>query len=215
MKENEQESTSNISILIVEDEGVVAHDIARRLRKLGYAIAGIKSSSEEALNFLQIHNPDLILCDIMIDGELDGIEVAEKIHQSRKIPLIFLTALSDRGTLDRAKKVLPYGYIVKPFNNHDLLSAIEMAMYKHSVELEKLKLSPEKINSIASEPITDREFEMLTDITHGLTNIQISESRHISVSTVKYHIGKLLDKLEVKNRADALHRIITLLTSIQ
>jgi len=203
---------SNISILIIEDEGVVAHDIARRVRKLGYDVAEIKSSSEQALNYLAIHTPDLILCDIMIDGPFDGIEVAEKVFHSKKIPLIFLTALSDRSTLERAKKVLPYGYIVKPFDNHDLLTAIELALYKHSIELEKLAISAEKINRITSEEVTEREFEMLEDIVRGLTNQQISDTRFISVSTVKYHIGKLLDKMQVTNRADALHKIIQLLT---
>ncbi|MCB0669217.1 MAG: response regulator transcription factor [Saprospiraceae bacterium] len=206
------DNISNISILIIEDEGVVAHDIARRVRKLGYDVAEIKNSSEQALNYLSIHTPDLILCDIMIDGEKDGIEVAEEVYNSKKIPLIFLTALSDRNTLERAKKVLPYGYIVKPFDNHDLLSAIELALYKHSVELEKLAITPEKIMRITSEEITQREFEMLEDIVKGLTNQQISDTRFISVSTVKYHIGKLLDKMQVTNRADALHKIIQLLT---
>lgn len=206
-------ATSNISILIIEDEGVVAHDIARRLRKLGYDIAAIKSSSEQALNYVSIHSPDLVLCDIMIDGPQDGIDVAEEIFNGKKIPLIFLTALSDRGTLERAKKVLPYGYIVKPFDNHDLLTAIELALYKHSVELDKLAISPEKINAMATDDVSEREFEMLQDICKGLTNAQISESRHISVSTVKYHIGKLLEKMGVSNRADALHKIIEMLTT--
>lgn len=203
---------SNISILIIEDEGVVAHDIARRVKKLGYDVADIKNSSDQALNYLSIHTPDLILCDIMIDGDRDGIEVAENVHRTKRIPLIFLTALSDRNTLERAKKVLPYGYIVKPFDNHDLLTAIELALYKHSVELDKLAITQEKINLITTEEITDREFEMLEDIIKGLTNQQISESRFISVSTVKYHIGKLLEKMQVSNRADALHKIIQLLT---
>ncbi len=203
---------SNVSIMIIEDEGVVAHDIARRLRKLGYDIAGIKTSSDQALDYLSIHTPDLILCDIIIDGPQDGITVAAEVYNKKNIPLIFLTALSDRATLERAKKVLPYGYIVKPFDNHDLLSAIELALYKHSMELEKLAITPEKINRISIDPLTDREFEVLMDITKGLTNAQISEVRHISISTVKYHIGKLLEKLEVKNRATALHRIIEMLT---
>jgi DNA-binding NarL/FixJ family response regulator len=203
---------SNISILIIEDEGVVAHDIARRLRKLGYEVADIKSSSDQALNFLSIHRPDLILCDIMINGPQDGIDVAEQVYEHYQIPLIFLTALSDRQTLERAKKALPYGYIVKPFDNHDLLSAIELALYKHSVELEKLAITPEKVNRITNEPVTEREFEMLIDVTKGLTNAQISEARFISISTVKYHMGKLLEKMEVNNRAEALHKIIELLT---
>lgn len=202
----------NISILIIEDEAVVAHDIARRVKKLGYAIAAIKHGSIEALAFLEIHTPDLILCDININGPEDGIDIAQYVQANKKTPLIFLTALSDRGTLDRAKKTLPYGYIVKPFDNHDLLTAIELALYKHSIELEKLAISIEKINRITKEPITDREFEMLEDICKGMTNNQISEERFISVSTVKYHISKLLEKMEASNRADALHKIIHLLT---
>ncbi|MEZ4898053.1 MAG: response regulator transcription factor [Saprospiraceae bacterium] len=204
---------TDVSILIIEDEGIVAEDIARRLRKLGYEVAGIKNSSEQALNYLSIHSPDLILCDIMIDGAMDGIQVAELIFQTKQIPLIFVTALADRVTLERAKKVLPYGYIVKPIDNHDLLTAIELALYKHSVELEKLAISQEKINTITNVAVTEREFEMLTDIMKGLTNAQISETRYISISTVKFHIGKLLEKMEVTNRAEALHKIISLITA--
>ncbi|MCB0657364.1 MAG: response regulator transcription factor [Saprospiraceae bacterium] len=204
---------TDVSILIIEDEGIVAEDIARRLRKLGYEVAGIKNSSEQALNYLSIHSPDLILCDIMIDGAMDGIQVAELIFQTKQIPLIFVTALADRITLERAKKVLPYGYIVKPIDNHDLLTAIELALYKHSVELEKLAISQEKINTITNVAVTEREFEMLTDIMKGLTNAQISETRYISISTVKFHIGKLLEKMEVTNRAEALHKIISLITA--
>ena len=203
---------SNVSVLIIEDEGVVAHDIARRLRKLGYDVAGIKTSSDQALDYLSIHTPDLILCDIIIDGPMDGIAVAEEVFSHKNIPLIFLTALSDKPTLERAKKVLPYGYIVKPFNNHDLSTAIELALYKHSVELEKLAITLSKMNKITTDPLTAREFEMLLDITKGLTNAQISTKRYITVSTVKYHIGKLLEKMEVVNRADALHKVIKLLT---
>lgn len=204
---------SNISILVIEDEGVVAHDIARRIKKLGYDLAAIKHDSDEAIKYLSIHSPDLILCDINIDGVKDGIDVAEYVLENKKTPLIFVTALSDRLTLDRAKKTLPYGYIVKPFDNHDLLSAIELALYKHSVELEKLAITTQKINSITSEPISEREFEMLEDITSGLNNSQISEKRFISIATVKYHMSKLLEKMGAKNRSEALHKIIKVLTS--
>ncbi|MEL6390071.1 MAG: response regulator transcription factor [Bacteroidota bacterium] len=204
---------SNVSILIIEDEGVVAHDIARRVKKLGYDVAAIKHSSEKAIGWLSIQSPDLILCDINIDGPQDGIDVAAYVHENNKTPLIFLTALSDRDTLERAKKTLPYGYIVKPFDNHDLLTAIELALYKHSIELEKLAITPDKINSITVEPISDREFEMLIDISKGLTNQQISDTRFISIHTVKYHIKHLLEKMDAKNRADALHKIINMLTT--
>ena len=198
---------SGISVLIVEDEAVVAHDIARRIKKLGYEVAGIKHNSQNAINFLEIHSPDLILCDININGTKDGIDIAEYVRDNKKTPLVFITGLSDRVTLDRAKKTLPHGYIVKPFDNRDLLTAIELALYKHSVELEKLALTPEKINKLTNDPLSAREFEMLLDLTKGLTNAQISETRNISISTVKFHITNVLEKLGVKNRASAIHKI--------
>ncbi len=206
---------SNVNILIIEDEAVVAHDIARRVSKMGYDVSGIKHSSEEAFNYLQIHSCDLILCDINIDGAKDGIDIATSVLHNKRTPLIFVTALADMDTLDRAKKTLPYGYIVKPFDNYDLRAAIEIALYKHSVELDKLAISLEKVNSLALEDVSSREFEMLTDIMKGRTNDQISAARHISKATVKFHIRNLLRKIGATNRADALHKIIKILTNQQ
>ena len=87
-----------------------------------------------------------------------------------------------------------------------------MALYKHSLEFENAKLTQERINQITMESITDREFEILQDILSGQNNAQISSSRQISMSTVKFHISNLFQKMEVKNRADALHKIIKMLT---
>jgi len=202
---------SNIRIMIIEDEIIVALDIEDRVKSLGYDVAAIHHNSEKALAYLEIHAPDLILCDINIKGNKDGIDIAAYVQNNLTIPLIFVTALSDRETLDRAKKTLPYGYIVKPFSNGDLLSAIEMALYKHSLEFEKSKLTVALISTITTVPVTGREFDIIQDIIDGLTNAQISKSRHISISTVKYHITNLLEKMEVKNRAGALHKIIKLL----
>ncbi len=203
---------SNISILIIEDEGVVAHDIAHRVKKLGYDVAGIKHDGVDAIHYLSIHSPDLILCDINLNGDKDGVDVAEYVYERNKIPVIFVTALSDRATLERAKKTLPYGYIIKPIDNHDLLTAIELALYKHSVSLEKLAITPERINKVTTAVLTEREFEMLTDMVSGLNNTQISQKRFISYATVKYHISNLLEKMEVTNRSEALHKIIQVLT---
>jgi len=198
--------------MIIEDEVIVAMDLEDRVKKLGYDVAAIRHNSEKALAYLEIHAPELILCDINIKGQKDGIEIAAYVQEHLNIPLIFVTALSDRGTLERAKKTLPYGYIVKPFSDGDLLSAIELALYKHSMEFEKLTLTIERISTITNAPITEREFEILQDIIEGLTNDQISKSRFISKSTVKYHISNLLEKMGVDNRAKALHKIIKLLT---
>jgi len=124
-------------ILIVEDEGLVARDIQITLLRMGYTVLGVASSSEKAIELSQIHKPDLIFIDIMLlNDQMDGIEVAEKINKQLDIPIVYLTAYSDERTLIRAKVTEPYGYLLKPFLPKDLKISIEMALYKHK-ELRK------------------------------------------------------------------------------
>ncbi len=205
-------SPSSINIVIIEDEVIIAQDIAGKIRKLGYGVLKILHNSEKAIDFLSFHTPDLVLCDIRIKGPKDGIEVAEIVNQNKKIPFIFLTSLSDRVTLDRAKKTLPYGYIVKPFNERDLLSGIEMALYKHMNEKEALKITKEKIDAICLKPLTKKEYEFLLDVTKGLSNSQLADKHFVSINTVKYHMRNIVSKLQVSNRADAMHKILNILT---
>ncbi len=204
---------SDRAILIIEDEVIIAQDIAKKIRNLGYTVAGIKHSSETAIDFLSFHAPDLVLCDIHIKGEKDGIEVAETIRSTKKIPFVFLTSFSDKQTLQRAKKVLPYGYIVKPFTERDLVSSIEMALYKHAAENENLVLSKEKLDLIAKVPFTNKEYDLIINLTQGMSNSQIAAKHFISVNTVKYHMRNIVAKLEVANRSAVLHKIISVLTN--
>ena len=203
---------SNVSILIIEDESIIAEDIRSTLVKLDYDVAGTIGDSEKAVDYLSFHRPDLVLCDIRIRGSQDGIDIAGQFQASKKIPFVFITSMADRDTLDRAKRVLPYGYIVKPFTDRDIQSSIELALYKHSQEIEKLGLTPGKINAICLSPLTYREFATLLDLTRGLNNQQISDEHHFSINTTKFHIRNLLAKLEVNNRAEALHKIIGILS---
>src|ERR1700726_1350553 len=101
--------------MIVEDEGLIANDIADQLRKSGFEITAICSSGEEVLAILPNSAPDLVLMDIRLKGKLDGIEAAMRIRTEYKLPVVFLTSHADAATLSRAKKAEPYGYIVKPF----------------------------------------------------------------------------------------------------
>ena len=123
--------------MIVEDEIIVAKDIQRILKKLGYEAFDPFSQGKKALDAIEKLCPDLILLDINLKGsELDGIQVAEQIHQSYQIPFIFLTAFSDKPTLEKAKLTEPYGYIIKPFEEDDIRTAIEVAYYKYTKDLE-------------------------------------------------------------------------------
>ena len=131
------------SILIVEDEHIIAIDIQNSLEDLGYTIVGHADRGEDAVKKAEKLRPDLILMDIGLKGEMDGIEAAEQIRARVKLPVIFLTAFANQSTLDRARQAEPYGYVLKPFEEHELVIAIDMALYKHSMEM-KLRESEER-----------------------------------------------------------------------
>jgi DNA-binding LytR/AlgR family response regulator len=128
-----------VNVLIVEDENIVAKDIQFSLKKLGYNVLGIEKTGEGAIKSATQKKPDIIIMDIMLKGEITGIEASEKIREENNIPIIFLTAYADESTLSRAKITEPYAYIIKPYKEIDLHTSIEMALYKHSKELEVLK----------------------------------------------------------------------------
>lgn len=125
---------SPAKIFIVEDERIVAKDIERTLKALDYLVVGSVASGAAALAALETITPDLILMDVMLKGELDGIQTAELIRQRRSIPIIFLTAYADDNTLQRAKITEPFGYILKPFDERDLHTAIEVALRRQLAE---------------------------------------------------------------------------------
>jgi two-component system, response regulator PdtaR len=125
---------SDASILIVEDETIVAEDLAKKLRRLGYTVAGMTELGEEALTLARDLKPSLVLMDIRLAGEMDGVAAADRIRCESDVPVIYLTASSDRATIDKAKVTEPFGFILKPFEDRELASHIEMALYKHQAE---------------------------------------------------------------------------------
>jgi PAS domain S-box-containing protein len=125
-------------VLVVEDERIVAEDLQSQLETFGYSVSSIASSGEEAIQKAVETHPDLVLMDIVLKGNMDGVEVAEKMHASLDIPVVYLTAYGDVQTVQRAKITEPYGYILKPFDERELHTSIEMALYKHRME-RKLK----------------------------------------------------------------------------
>ena len=132
----------NLKIGIVEDDLVIAKSLIAMLQRLGYRTSKPARSYDEALKMLSIESPDLVLVDIILGGELDGIDLAHKLREEDSIPFIFITANSDKATVERAKQVMPYAYLVKPFNENDLYTAIEIGFsaYNHnSQEKKKVK----------------------------------------------------------------------------
>ncbi|MCD4703605.1 MAG: response regulator [Methanosarcinaceae archaeon] len=122
-------------ILVVEDEAIVAMMIKKRLINMGYIVSGVASTGKDAIIKVEGTFPDLVLMDIMLKGDMDGIEAASEIRKRFSIPIVYLTAYSDEATLERAKLTEPYGYIMKPFTEHDLHTNVEIAVHKHMKEM--------------------------------------------------------------------------------
>jgi CheY-like chemotaxis protein len=129
-----EEHMAEERLLIVEDERIVAEDLQELLKRLNYQVVGIASSGEEAIQKAEETRPDLVLMDIRLNGELDGIQAAETIWTHYNVPVTYLTAYADDSTLERAKATMPFGYILKPFEERDLRTTIEIALYKHGME---------------------------------------------------------------------------------
>jgi len=125
---------STARVLIVEDESIIALDIQTSLQNAGYQVVSIATNAEEALSYTADLQPDLVLMDIRLRGEMDGVETAEQIRQTWQLPVIFLTAHADENTLSRAKKTQPFGYILKPFEDRELITMIEIALSRHRAE---------------------------------------------------------------------------------
>ncbi len=204
--------TKGIRILIVEDEMITAADIALQLTKLGYEVAGIAARAKEAMSYLEDNPPDLIIIDIRLKGETDGISLAAAIRAQLDIPVIFLTANADEPTFERAKAVKPVAFISKPFKKLDLRHAVALA-----ADQVQEKLGEEEQNTgETKEPpfiLDDRIFIKEKD---RLVKIMLEEILYIEAQRsysriytpekeifLSIPLGKLLEKME----ADFLIRI--------
>jgi cellulose synthase/poly-beta-1,6-N-acetylglucosamine synthase-like glycosyltransferase/CheY-like chemotaxis protein len=137
-------------IMVVDDENITALDIAGKLEQLGYEIAAVVSSGALAIEKARELHPDLILMDIMLKGDMDGIQVTKSI-EDLFIPVVYLTSYTDEKTLQRARETSPYGYIIKPYNEDELKSTIEMALHKHIKYQETIESEVESLSTKLSE----------------------------------------------------------------
>ncbi len=117
-------------ILIVEDEPIIASDIEMTLESLGYEVTGVEENAEDALRSIAEHTPDLVLLDINIEGDVDGVMLAQDINQRFGIPFVYLTSNTDKMTINRVKRTQPAGFIVKPFSEQEIQSVVEIALFE-------------------------------------------------------------------------------------
>ncbi|MBU1743813.1 MAG: response regulator [Proteobacteria bacterium] len=127
---------NSAKIMVVEDEWVVADQLCRDLKDLGYTVCSTASTGDEAIRKAEADRPDLILMDIVLKGKMNGIEAAGRIASQFNIPVIYLTAHTNQEYIERAKQTNPFGYLVKPYNQKELYATIEMALHKHRVDKE-------------------------------------------------------------------------------
>jgi DNA-binding NarL/FixJ family response regulator len=198
----------NIRILIVEDDPLIAAEIADCLDELDYSVSGKAADRAAAIQQLERNPPDAVLLDINLEGGAEGIELADIINRRYRLPIIFLTSYADKGTLDAAKKTEPAGYIVKPFTEKDLLAGLEIALYNFSQKLHRAAppLQLDKLNRALPTALTRREFELLVMLKEGRTNRQMAERLFVSANTVKTHLKNLFLKLDVASRTAAVAR---------
>jgi DNA-binding LytR/AlgR family response regulator len=179
-------------ILIVEDEPLIADDLSYILEREGYEIAGILSEMETAVNFLKTEKPDLILLDISLEGDEDGIDLAQIINESFQIPFVFITSFSDKLTINRVKKTNPTGFIVKPFKESDITSVVAIALYKEK--------TPEKHSN--------NENYFFVKKGHDLIKIVFDEILYIKAednyTTIKTQKQQILASVNLKNIVEKL-----------
>lgn len=200
-------------VLVVEDEPLIAEDIAMCLTHNDFFVSGIAYTEKDALAELKNNTPDIVLLDINLAGDAEGISIAATINSRYSIPFIYITSYSDRQTLKNARATEPFGYIVKPFTEAGIYAAIEIALYNHAQKNKSNfpELKREKINQGLPVALSEREFEVMQLIADGQTNQQIAESIFVSVNTIKKHISSCYLKLDVNTRTTALARLKTLM----
>ena len=193
---------NKIKLLIVEDDPIIASDLERSLSKMGFLIMGSTESGEDALEAIEREIPDLILMDIQLEGDLDGIDTAHIISKKHLIPIIYLTSNSDQATFNRAKLTQPYGVLSKPFRYTDIRNSIDLAFIDKDSSLETSPTKEKETLSYAlngSIFVKDKDHLVkikLEDILYVEADscyctIQTIHEKHVIVSTLKKFIASI------------------------
>jgi len=202
-------------ILVVEDEVAVALELEEGLTHEGYEVAGMARSGKEAVDMARRFRPDLVLMDIVMPGDMDGIDASRKIRQELEIPVVFLTGHSQEELIDRAKSAEPYGYILKPLHKRQIRATIEIALHN-----KERKASPredhEGLNSGKSHRLfsnrlpkklagfTPGELRVADLVGQGKSTKEIAKLLHLSTETISWHRKNIRKKLGLNNKRSSL-----------
>lgn len=205
-------SMNKHTVLIVEDERIIAESFKLTLESNHYQVIGICKRKRQAIELVKEHYPDIVLMDINLGSSESGIEIAEAINRIVNIPVIFITAYADTDTVSNASNSFPYGYLVKPIIEKELLATVQIALKKFAHEQKSKVFLPidssdgSVISDIDLFPefelmdnLTSKETIVLTEIGRGYTDSEIAETLHLSVLTIKTHKRNITAKLSIKN----------------
>lgn len=199
---------SEIRVLIVEDEPLIAVDIEATLSNIDFMVSGVVHTFADAMSELQHNTPDAVLLDVNLEDEKDGIDIGTIINEKYQLPFVYLTSYADKATLDRAKKTRPAGYIVKPFEEKDILAGLEIAIYNFSTRnTQTTFITLANINKHLLSPLSEREYDVLQAIYEGKTNMQMADSLFVSVNTIKTHVSNIYLKLDAASRTAAIAKV--------
>jgi PAS domain S-box-containing protein len=188
-------------VLVVEDEPIVALDLQLRLERMGYDVPVVASSGEDAVRSARAEPPDLVLMDINLEGEMDGIDAADELARER-LPVVFLTAYSNDRTLQRAKIAEPYGYLLKPFEERELQTTIEVAVYKHQAQ-QALRLAHDQLE----QRVAERTAELRSAneaLRHEIAERERREERRLALARVREQVWRMQARADIRNVAEAV-----------
>lgn len=201
-------------ILIVEDEAVIAMGLQESLKTLGYKSTLLAATGEDALAMAVEHRPDLALMDIVLQGDMDGIETAEEIKRRCGIPVVYLTAYADEKIIERAKVTVPYGYLVKPVEERDLSIAVELALYRHRADREleeKRKRDLVRLEQLVDERTSElrRALEEKDSYLHEIHH-RVKNNMQVVSSLINIQIRKLDNEEAASKLKDIQNRLMAL-----
>ena len=196
------------NILIVEDEAAIAQDLKDIIQLEGYTVIGVAYSYAKAVEILAAKKPDLVFLDISLRGNGSGLDVAKLLNDKFKIPFIFLTSFSDQDTIKEVVSLNPCGYLIKPFKERDIAPAIALAFVTAKKNFGEAFPSEEKLNATLIKALSPQEYIVLKNIWKGNSNAGIAAELFVSVNTVKTHITKLYNKLDVNSRSQAINKAL-------
>ncbi|MCX7549413.1 response regulator [Xanthomarina sp. F2636L] len=192
-----------LNILLIEDEFIIAKDIKTLLGKNNYAEVDIAKNYQTALTYYLQNNYHLIISDINLNSHKDGIDIIEEFSKIKKTPVVYLTAYSDKDIIKRAEKTMPFAFILKPYNNNQLIATINLALLNFKKDINNINKSEE--NTVKLNLLTSREKEILIVLSSGKLSKEIAELLNISTNTVEQHKKNIRKKLNLKTVGELIN----------